>query len=483
VSRSPGLSPTIPGSRAPWGTLLAAIRTYGPPVRDRAFWATQALVLAVGAGHSLLEVSGWGESFEPLEFVPVSLFLVPVIYAGLHFGLRGSLPTALWCAGLTIPNAFLWHAGIGRIGEFWQAGMVIAVGIIVGQWIDRERRARAEAEHRELARRATEERYRRLFETTADPIVLLDEAGAVQEANAAAGALLGVAAADLRGRPIEAVAGPEIAAMALGAAGIHPAQLPARAGEVTRWVEPACSAFTEESGAVRSQVILRDVTAQLARQEGLAAYARHTLATREEERRRIARDLHDGPVQSLVLLWRHLDAIGVSADPENRGRLVEARSLAEQIADDLRRFSRDLRPSVLDDLGLGPALKAEVATVSQRSGLAGRYVQTGRPRRLTAEIEMMVLRIAQEALHNIERHADASRVLVRLGYGRGDVRLTISDDGKGIGREPPAFELLSEGKLGIVGMRERARLAGGDLRVRSGPGRGTTLSVLIPASA
>ena len=462
--------------------LLAAIRGYAPPLRDRDFWATQVLVVAIASGHSLLELTGWGAHFEPLEFVPVSLFLIPVVYAGLHFGLRGSLPTALWCAGLTVPNVLLWHAGVGRLGELWQAGMVVAIGILVGQWIDREKRAREEAGRRELARRESEERYRRLFDTTAEPIIVVGEDGAIQEANAAAGLLLGALAADLRGRPVEALAGPEIAAMLRGSEPVRPAQLPAGPSLPVRWVEPAYSTFTEAAGAVRAQVILRDVTAQLARQEGLEAYARRTLATREEERRRIARDLHDGPVQALVLLWRQLDAIESSVDPEHRRVLAEARGLAEQVADDLRRFSRDLRPSLLDDLGLGPALKAELATVSQRAGLTGRFVETGRTRRLAPDTELTLLRIAQEALHNVERHAGASRVLVRLGYGPSEVRLSISDDGRGIRGEPPAFELLSEGKLGIVGMRERARLAGGEVRLRSGPSRGTTLSVLVPAS-
>lgn len=92
----------------------------------------------------------------------------------------------------------------------------------------------------------------------------------------------------------------------------------------------------------------------------------------------------------------------------------------------------------------------------------------------------MLLRITQEALHNVERHANATRVLVRLGYGRAGVRLIISDNGKGITREPPAFELRSEGKLGIVGMRERSRLAGAEMRIQGGLRHGTTLSVLVP---
>lgn len=475
MTRSP--SDQQPGSRQ--AGLLEVLRRYAPPVDRRQFWATQALIAFIAAGHSALEMTGWGD-IEPLEFVPVSLFLIPVVYAGLHFGLRGALPTALWCALLTVPNALLWHRGFGQVGELWQAGLVIAVGVIVGHWIDREHHAREEAERRDIARRESEQRYRRLFDTTAEPIILLDEGGIVAEANEAAAALLGAPAAHLKGRAIESLGGPELAAILLAEAPNRPVRLPARDGSPPLWVEPASSSFRESGGATRTQVILRDVTAQLARQEGLEAYARHTVATREEERRRIARDLHDGPLQSLVLLWRRLDAIESSGDPANQRALAEARSLAEQIADDLRRFSRDLRPSLLDDLGLGPALKAEVAAVTERSGLSGRFVQNGRSRRLNAETDLMLLRITQEALHNVERHANATRVLVRLGYGRAGVRLIISDNGKGITREPPAFELLSEGKLGIVGMRERSRLAGAEMRIQGGSRHGTTLSVLVP---
>lgn len=461
--------------------LTEKIRAYAPPLRERAFWATQALIVVIAAAHAALELTGAAELIEPVEFVPVTLFLIPVIYAALNFGFRGALPTALWCAVLTVPNALLWHHGLARFGEFWQAGMIVAVGVVVGHWIDREKQARAEAEAREVARRESEERYRRLFETTADPIVVLDENGVIHQANEAAGALFGRPDETLPGLALEKVAGREVAQMILGHRPMAAVQLTAHSDLPGRWVEPSCSSFVDGAGTTRIQVLLRDVTAQLERQEGLEAYARHTFATREEERRRIARDLHDGPVQSLVLLWRRLDAIESNTEPANQRDLAAARALAEQVADELRRFSRDLRPSLLDDLGLGPALRAEVSVVTERSGLTGRYVETGSSRRLTAETELMLLRIAQEALHNVEHHADAATVVVRLRYTQTSVKMTIADDGKGIKREPPAFELLAQGKLGIVGMRERARLAGGEVHIKTGSGRGTTVTVEAPA--
>lgn len=466
-----------PGPAPRWSALVEKIRVFEPPLSNRAFWATQALIVLIAAAHSALEIGWAGEMVESVEFVPVTFFLIPVIYAALRFGFRGALPTALWCALLTLPNAVWWHAGIARFGEFWQAGIIIVIGVLVGHWIDREKQARAEAEAREAARRESEVRYRRLFETTADPILVLDEHGVIRQANAAAGALFGRPEDSLPDQSLDRVAGAEFARAVLSPGTAGAMQLPPQSDQPGRWVEPSCSSFIDAHGRTQIQVLLHDVTAQLERQEGLEAYARHTFATREEERRRIARDLHDGPVQSLVLLWRRLDAIEAHTEQANRADLAAARALAEEVADELRRFSRALRPSLLDDLGLGPALRAEVSTVASRTALHGRYVETGISRRLSSETELMLLRIAQEALHNVEHHADATSVVVRLNYADSGVKMTIADDGRGMKREPPSFELLAQGKLGIVGMRERARLAGAELHIRTSGGRGTTVMV------
>lgn len=433
--------------------------------------------MLIAAAHAWLELSGASAMIESVELVPVTFFLIPVIYAALIFGLRGALPTALWCAALTVPNALLWHAGSARFGEFWQAGIIVVVGFLVGHWIDREKQARAQAKAREMERQESEERYRRLFETTIDPILVLDEQGTIRQANAAAGALFGRPEESLPGLGLDRLAGPEFTRNVLSLRAVGAMQLLSTSDQPSRWVAPSCSSFVDAHGRTQIQVLLHDVTAQLEQQEGLEAYARHTFATREEERRRIARDLHDGPVQSLVLLWRRLDAIEANTEPANRADLAAARALAEEVADELRRFSRDLRPSLLDDLGLGPALRAELSTVATRTGLTGRYVETGNSRRLGAETELMLLRIAQEALHNVEHHAGATSVVLRLSYAQAGVKLTIADDGRGMKREPPSFELLAQGKLGIVGMRERARLAGAEMHIRTSAGRGTTVII------
>lgn len=469
-------TPAPPGAAEP-------LRAWAPPVRRAEFWAVQGLVALIAGGHAVVELTGVLGERGPIYLFPVSLFFVPVVYAAVNFGLRGSLPTALWCALLTVPNLGLLHHGEERIGELWEIGVVVAVGIFVGHRVDRETRAREEAERRELARQASEERYRGLFDNAAEAILLLDPRGAVEEANAAAGELIGLPSASLRGRRIDELLGAELMAAFVerrSSQVVGPLMTPSRDGPL--WIEPAWTPFEESTtGTPRVQAILRDVTLQQERQQGLESYARRTVATREEERRRIARDLHDGPLQSIILLWRKLDSLDRPATPEARETVAEARALAERIADELRRFSRDMRPSVLDDLGLTAALKSEATALEQRSGISVRFLASGSARRLPPDLELSLLRITQEALRNVERHAAATRVLIRLSFRDSRVRLTISDDGRGFGRLPPASELLANGKLGLVGMQERARLAGASLSIEGGPRGGTTVEVVAGA--
>jgi signal transduction histidine kinase len=229
---------------------------------------------------------------------------------------------------------------------------------------------------------------------------------------------------------------------------------------------------------------LRDVTLQHERQQGLEQYARRTVAAREEERRRIGRELHDGALQSLVLVGRKLDAIGDTGPPAPTMRAVEeARDVVDGTAADLRRLSRALRPSILDDLGLVPALRSEVAALGRRSGVTARFGVMGSPRDLSPDLELLFLRITQEALHNIEKHADAGHAAVRLAFGRASVCLVIRDDGRGLGAIPSAAALLANGKLGLVGMEERTRLAGGDFSIRARPRGGTNVAVRVPLAA
>jgi two-component system, NarL family, sensor histidine kinase UhpB len=198
------------------------------------------------------------------------------------------------------------------------------------------------------------------------------------------------------------------------------------------------------------------------------------LRAQEEERARVARDLHDEVNQSLTGLLLRLEAAREAAPPELEGALAETKALANQAMRELLSLARQLRPTALDDLGLAAAIAGQVeqlghgeveATFSSEGDLSG----------LGDDAQLVVYRVAQEALSNAARHSGAERVVVELRR-RDDagVSLQVSDDGRGF-----AFD-ESEGGLGIAGMRERALLVGGELTIESRPGHGTSVRLAVP---
>lgn len=451
------------------------IRRWWPPLRRREFWIVQALVLGIAFGHTFNELAGLVD-LHGAEFLPVSLYLLPVVYAALNFGTRGAAPTAIWSLVLTLPNIVLFHERAAALSELWQASLVLGVGLFIGRRVDREREARQQAEDRERERRASEDRYRGLFDIAADPILLLDPNHVVLEANAAALRLVQRRSEELRGQRIDQLLPELSAAVPTGGETPGPPVALDRGARRT-WVQPVTVPFDDANGQPRLLTQLRDVSLEVERRHMLESFARRTVAAREEERRRVARDLHDGPLQSLILLWRSLDGIGHPSSRNHEG-LADARRRAEEVADELRRFSRDLRPSVLDDLGLPAALKAEVTALGNRSAVDASFELVGDQRRLPIEVELTLLRICQEALRNIERHARARRAAVRLELRPDGYRLLITDDGAGLEALPPPAEMLAAGRLGVVGMQERARLVGARCSVRRSPAGGTVVEVV-----
>ena len=198
------------------------------------------------------------------------------------------------------------------------------------------------------------------------------------------------------------------------------------------------------------------------------------LQAQEQERTRVARDLHDEVNQSLTGLLLRLEAAREAAPPELEAELSETKALANQAMRELLSLARQLRPTALDDLGLAAATAGLVEQLAHGEIEAGIEVD-GDFSDLGDDAQLVVYRVAQEALSNAARHSGAGRVAVRLGrLGSGGVELAVSDDGRGF-----AFD-ESEGGLGIAGMRERALLIGGELRIESRPGHGTTVRLSVP---
>lgn len=196
------------------------------------------------------------------------------------------------------------------------------------------------------------------------------------------------------------------------------------------------------------------------------------LRAQEEERARVARDLHDEVNQSLTGLLLRLEAVREAAPPELEPELAETRALANQAMRELLSLARQLRPTALDDLGLAAAIGGQVEQL-ERPGLAAELSIDGDFSDLDDDVQLVVYRVAQEALTNAARHSGAERVDVALRRSPDEVELSVADDGSGF-----AFE-QSERGLGIGGMRERALLVGGELTIESRPGAGTTVRLRV----
>jgi two-component system sensor histidine kinase UhpB len=197
------------------------------------------------------------------------------------------------------------------------------------------------------------------------------------------------------------------------------------------------------------------------------------LQAQEEERARVARDLHDEVNQSLTGLLLRLEAAREAAPPELEPELAETKALANQAMLELLSLARQLRPTALDDLGLVAATAGQVEQLA-RGEIEAEFSADGNFSDLDDDAQLVVYRVAQEALSNAARHSGAERIAVGLRRDGSGVELEVSDDGRGF-----AFD-ESEGGLGIAGMRERALLIGGELTIESRPGRGTTVRLVVP---
>lgn len=195
------------------------------------------------------------------------------------------------------------------------------------------------------------------------------------------------------------------------------------------------------------------------------------IRAQEQERQRLAQDLHDEVNQALTAVLLRLEATIQEAPPTLQEELRDTKRLAGQAMEQLLRLARRLRPAVLDDHGLMPALHTQVRDFSEQTGIRATFHPQGAPTRLSAEQQLAIYRVTQEGLSNIAQHASARRVKVELSFV-GRTVLRISDDGRG-------FTETREGSLGLGGMRERAQLAGGHLSVWSGQGSGTRVELTI----
>jgi two-component system sensor histidine kinase UhpB len=230
---------------------------------------------------------------------------------------------------------------------------------------------------------------------------------------------------------------------------------------------PALTAFVDTFNAMVDRLA-----------EERRAGARAALTAQERERLRIGRALHDEAGQTLTAIALEAERAANEAPPAQREQMAALAAQLHASLDEIRRISRDLRPEALDDLGLINALIALTSRADRQSGIRiERRLSAGLPD-LPAELELVIYRVAQEALTNVLRHAHASHCVIALESSDGEVELSVRDDGVGMTASQASTETI-----GIEGMRERALLANGTLAIESSPGKGTQVILRLPVDS
>lgn len=328
--------------------------------------------------------------------------------------------------------------------------------------------------------------YRAVFDAAPDGIVLVDAEGTIRDLNPQALLQFGYERDELIGQPVEVLVpdhrrdahrrhrdeyleDPRARPMGIGL------ELAGRRKDGTTFpVEISLSPMETDVGGFVVSVI-RDVSERkMLRDFGIGA-----LRAAEDERQRIARELHDDTAQRLAALLVRLQvAIREPDAARHREMLERIREDVLETADAVRRIARGLRPPALDEVGVAAAIRSHVEALRKAYDLEVELVIDGDEPRLGPDAELAVYRIVQEALANVVRHAAASRATVAIGVEDGRIVATVEDDGRGFDSGTPGDPPRG---LGLIGMRERARNAGGRLTIESEPERGTRVSVEIPA--
>lgn len=237
---------------------------------------------------------------------------------------------------------------------------------------------------------------------------------------------------------------------------------------------------------VAAQQTNRELRDSVAAAEGLnqryRSYAEAVTHGQEEERMRLARELHDDTIHRLILLNQQLELVRFDhQDSPVVADLSKMQTILADTIDHIRRFIQELRPTYLEELGLIPALRILAQEKKERTGIDIQFAVLGDETRLPAATELTLYRIAQTALRNVVLHAEAKAAQVLLHFAPQSAQLSIEDDGQGFDVPDPSH-LVQEGNFGLMGMQERAALHGGTLTIESVPQQGTIVSVEIPST-
>lgn len=419
------------------------------------------------------------------------LYLVPIALSSLAFGLRGGLITVATTFLVMMPRAL--YLSPYESSALLETIVVTVIGSLVPFGSAHYRRQEAQLEVAKEKLELSERKYQQLFESAHDAIWVQDLSGEVIAANLAAAELFGYDLHTLIGMDSQQFFSQQdrvlFKAMQKDLLNGDEKYQPYRLVIVNKdgskaYVMLTANLVSSNGHPDGIQFIGRDITKEVRMQENQSFYLRQITKAHEDERQRISRDLHDSTAQSLIATIRSLERFyeeDTELSPPRLRLLYGYKKQLKDVLQEIRQISRDLRPSIIDELGLIAAVEWLVGQFKAENDLAVNLTVLGEEREFPPEIEVTLFRIIQEALRNIAKHAKATEVWVTIDFEDKETIINIIDDGKGFELPASLGELSRLGKLGVDGMKTRARLVGGTFDIQSSLDDGTAIVVVIPA--
>ncbi len=421
------------------------------------------------------------------------LYLLLVLYGGWTLGIIGGATLWLSSAVAMLLRAFLISPNFKD--ALLESLASLAIGALTITLMAAYRQNRQQKKRLEEAMKACElarQNYEELFANASDAIWIHDIEGNITLANKACEKLTGYSVSELTDQNVRDFVRPEALPLVRQ---VRDRLLRGEAME-QRYeqrlikkdgseaiVQLATRLVLSDGKPQAFQNLARDITEERGLRDNLQFYLRQVLQAQEEERKRLARELHDDASQQILLLTHGVDNLASKAErylpQELRKELEKLYELSQQTYQGIKHYAQALRPGILDDLGLVAAIKWLAEETHNFSGIEIQ-VKTDAVPPLPPETQLVLFRIVQEALNNVHRHSGASQASITVEYQEAEVRVTISDNGKGFELPRQLSAFAGRGKLGLTGMAERARLIGGELEVSSQIGKGTKIIVKAP---
>ena len=425
------------------------------------------------------------------------LFLAPIIYAGIIFELRAGLISILISLAIILPRIFL--QSNYRVEAILETGVVIVLGVLVNYWLETNRKENvlyqklvSRLEESERGMNISEQKYHYLFENASDAIWVQDVNGLFMDGNQAWQRLTGYSVEEVKGVHLAKFLSDESLALARDVRNKlvkgeeldqpYEQQFYGKDGSI-KTVKMSTNAVMSGDEITGFEHVARDVTQEKQAQENVRAYIQQITRAQEEERKRISRDLHDDVSPDLIILIQKLDKLASTQQLKLAtvtDNLEDIRGQAVKALEGLRATAQGLRPRIIDDLGMVAALEWIAEELERDQHIRTKVETKNMERALPPETQILLFRIAQEALNNIRKYAKAFNVTIRVEGGEKNVKMTVTDDGQGFEAPGKIEGMVSAGRLGLMGMHERAMLLNGILQIKSAPGKGTEITVTLP---